>query len=76
MQVAAEFLGKFYKGAVVFLPNPTWGNHKKIFPNGGVAFKEYRYYNNSRRAVDIEVNSLVIPTHRSCREASIFAQHA
>jgi len=54
LRVAAEFLGTFYKGHAVYLPTPTWGNHKKIFPNGGVPFKEYRYYNNAKRAVDIQ----------------------
>ncbi|KAK3263085.1 hypothetical protein CYMTET_28091 [Cymbomonas tetramitiformis] len=54
LRIAAEFLGTFYKGAAVYLPNPTWGNHKKIFPNGGVAVKSYRYYNPATRGLDFQ----------------------
>jgi hypothetical protein len=53
-QLAAEFIAKWNPGAVVFLPNPTWGNHNKIFPNGGVAVKQYRYYNPETRGLHFE----------------------
>lgn len=54
LRLAAEFLSKWNPGACVFLPNPTWGNHNKIFPNGGVAIKQYRYYNAATRGLDYE----------------------
>lgn len=37
---------------VIYLPSPTWGNHNKIFPNGGIAVKHYRYYLPATRGLD------------------------
>eukprot|EP00238_Polyblepharides_amylifera_P004571 CAMPEP_0196580726 /NCGR_PEP_ID=MMETSP1081-20130531/30284_1 /TAXON_ID=36882 /ORGANISM="Pyramimonas amylifera, Strain CCMP720" /LENGTH=426 /DNA_ID=CAMNT_0041900683 /DNA_START=122 /DNA_END=1402 /DNA_ORIENTATION=+ len=54
LRVSAEFLSKFYPNAPIFLPNPTWGNHNKIFPNGGVKIMSYRYYNPATRGLDYD----------------------
>jgi len=54
LRLAAEFIAKFAPKAAVFLPNPTWGNHNKIFPTGGCAIKQYRYYNPATRGLDFE----------------------
>ena len=32
LQVGAEFLAKHYSGHPIFLPDPTWANHNKVFP--------------------------------------------
>lgn len=39
---------------IILLPEPTWGNHNKIFPLGGVAIKPYRYYDPNTRGLDYE----------------------
>ena len=39
---------------IILLPVPTWGNHNKIFPLGGVAIKPYRYYDPNTRGLDYE----------------------
>jgi len=53
LRVAAEFLSKHYPGPkTVLLPNPTWGNHNKIFPAGGISVQNYRYYNAATRGLD------------------------
>ena len=43
LRLAGEFL-KLFSPADVYLPNPSWGNHKPIFVNSGLAVKEYTYY--------------------------------
>lgn len=55
LRVGAEFLAKHYpRNKVVYLPSPTWGNHNKIFPNGGIPVKPYRYYLPSTRGLDFQ----------------------
>lgn len=55
LRVAGEFLATFYKkGAAIFLPDPTWGNHKKIFPNAGVPVMSYRYYDPKTRGLNFQ----------------------
>ncbi|KAK4532545.1 hypothetical protein CCYA_CCYA12G3402 [Cyanidiococcus yangmingshanensis] len=54
LRLVAEFLGKFYhRGAICYLPRPTWGNHWNIFPRAGIECREYRYYKDKTHDVDI-----------------------
>ena len=32
LRVGGEFLAKNYHQQIIYLPQPTWGNHTKIFP--------------------------------------------
>ena len=43
LRVGTEFLSKFYGNKTIYVCKPTWGNHNKIFPAGGLAIKQYRY---------------------------------
>eukprot|EP00898_Chlorokybus_atmophyticus_P006942 jgi/Chlat1/7249/Chrsp58S06902 len=52
LRVGAEFLRGFHRNPVVYLPDPTWGNHKKIFPAAGCQIRSYRYYDPKTRGVD------------------------
>lgn len=54
LRVGAEFLSRHYGEPIILLPVPTWGNHNKIFPLGGVAIKPYRYYDPNTRGLDYE----------------------
>jgi len=54
LRVGAAFIAKFMPGAAVYLPNPTWGNHKNIFADAGAAWKEYRYYDKATIGLDLE----------------------
>lgn len=44
----------FWVQPIIFLPLPTWGNHNKIFPLGGVPQKPYRYYDPKTRGLDYQ----------------------
>jgi aspartate aminotransferase len=52
LRVGAEFLARHYAKPIIYLPVPTWGNHNKIFPLGGVPQKPYRYYDPNTRGLD------------------------
>ena len=53
LRIAADFIKKF-SPSVIHLPNPTWGNHQAIFKSVGLEYKEYPYYNNDIRGLDLK----------------------
>lgn len=74
LRVGAEFLAKHYpKSKVVYLPSPTWGNHNKIFPNGGIPVKQYRYYLPSTKGLDFMG---MCEDLRSAPDGSVILLHA
>uniref|UniRef100_A0A0A1X384 Aspartate aminotransferase n=1 Tax=Zeugodacus cucurbitae TaxID=28588 RepID=A0A0A1X384_ZEUCU len=53
LRVGAAFLGLFWKGErVVYLPTPTWPNHKPIFMHSGLKVANYGYYDPNTRALN------------------------
>ena len=57
LRVGAEFLAKHYPGPKTILtPTPTWANHDKLFPQGGLKIQKYRYYKADTRGLDYEVS--------------------
>ena len=53
LRIGAEFLKHFRRDATVWMPAPTWDNHKGVFGAAGCPVKEYPYYDPSTRGVDI-----------------------
>lgn len=59
LRVAGDFMKKFIglpnntKG-IIYMPDPTWGNHIPIFKNAGFDVKTYRYYNEKTCGLDFE----------------------
>lgn len=54
LRVGAAFIAKFLPGKAVYLPSPTWGNHKNIFADSGVEWREYAYYDAGTIGLDLE----------------------
>jgi aspartate aminotransferase len=54
LRVGAEFLNLHYPVKLIYIPNPTWANHNKIFPLAGIAIRQYRYYLPKTRGLDYE----------------------
>jgi aspartate/tyrosine/aromatic aminotransferase len=52
--MAALFLAKHLRPRHVFIPVPTWVNHKSIWSMAGVPHEEYLYYSSKTHAVDME----------------------
>ncbi|KAL5074941.1 hypothetical protein RYX36_013925 [Vicia faba] len=54
LRVGGEFLAKQYHQQIIYLPQPTWGNHTKIFALAGLTVKIYRYYAPATRGLDFQ----------------------
>ncbi|OON13552.1 aminotransferase, class I/II, partial [Opisthorchis viverrini] len=44
LYIAAAFLSSFAEHKDIWVPTPTWGNHKSVFTHGGLRVHQYRYY--------------------------------
>lgn len=43
LRIATEFLSEYHKGPkVVYLPEPTWGNHIPLVQKAGLEVKRYK----------------------------------
>ncbi|RAL03337.1 aspartate transaminase [Aspergillus ibericus CBS 121593] len=51
--MAAHFLAQHLRPSRVFIPSPTWINHKTIWATTGISIEEYPYYDPTTRAVNI-----------------------
>ncbi|KAJ7965980.1 Aspartate aminotransferase [Quillaja saponaria] len=54
LRVGGEFLAKHYHERTIYLPQPTWGNHTKVFTMAGLSVKSYRYYLPATRGLDFQ----------------------
>ncbi|XP_016479747.1 aspartate aminotransferase, cytoplasmic isoform X1 [Nicotiana tabacum] len=54
LRVGAEFLAKHYHEHTIYIPQPTWGNHPKVFTLAGLSVKYYRYYDPATRGLDFQ----------------------
>jgi aspartate aminotransferase len=53
LRLAMEFVKRFIPRAKVYISSPTWGNHKGVAREAGVAVESYRYWNARERNLDI-----------------------
>jgi len=51
-RIGGAFLAQFLPGRTIYIPDPTWGNHVKIFEACGMKVKYYRYYDRSQNGLD------------------------
>ncbi|XP_021894948.1 aspartate aminotransferase, cytoplasmic [Carica papaya] len=54
LRVGAEFLAKHYHQRTIYIPQPTWGNHPKVFTMAGLSVKTYRYYDPATRGLNFQ----------------------
>merc|ERR1711865_283089 len=54
LRVAADFLAKFAPNRTIYLSNPSWGNHAKVFAAAGLEVKQYSYLDVQGVALDFE----------------------
>ncbi|XP_048227947.1 aspartate aminotransferase, cytoplasmic [Ricinus communis] len=54
LRVGGEFLARHYHQLTIYIPQPTWGNHPKIFTLAGLSVKTYRYYDPATRRLDFQ----------------------
>ncbi|KAI9044849.1 uncharacterized protein KD926_011022 [Aspergillus affinis] len=51
--IAATFLARHLRPNRVFIPSPTWINHKSIWEMAAVPVAEYPYYSSATKGVDL-----------------------
>jgi aspartate aminotransferase len=56
---ACRLIGEFYakflgKGTPLYLPDPSWGNHAKIFAAAGLEVRKYRYWDSKTLGLDYD----------------------
>ncbi|KAK4944995.1 aspartate transaminase aat1 [Elasticomyces elasticus] len=55
LRIGGAFLQRFYPGAkAIYIPTPSWANHKAVFLDSGLEVKQYRYYDKSTIGLDFD----------------------
>jgi aspartate/tyrosine/aromatic aminotransferase len=54
LRIAADFIHKFLPNAKIWLSNPTWANHNKVFNAAGIETSSYTYYNTETKGLNFD----------------------
>jgi len=54
LRILGEFTKLFFPESTIWLSDPTWGNHKKIFAKCGLNQSTYRYWNPAQRNLNFQ----------------------
>ena len=54
LRIGAEFLKAFRQEATVWMPDPSWDNHKNVFGAASCPVKAYPYYDSFANGVDVD----------------------
>lgn len=54
LRVAADMYRRTSTEDVVYLSNPTWGNHRGLMGAAGLALEEYPYYNPATHELEVD----------------------
>ncbi|KAJ7597093.1 glutamic oxaloacetic transaminase AAT1 [Mycena floridula] len=74
LRIGGAFLARHYPHSkVIYLPNPSWGNHTPAFRDSGLEVRNYRYFDKANVALDFEGLKADL---RAAPEASIVLLHA
>ena len=55
LRIGGAFLERFYPhGKSIYIPTPSWANHKAVFTDSGLEVKQYKYYNKDTIGLDFD----------------------
>ncbi|WOT06815.1 amino acid aminotransferase [Shewanella youngdeokensis] len=54
LRVAAEFIKRCNANSVLWVSDPTWGNHAALFEAAGITVKTYPYYNYDTKSLKFD----------------------
>ena len=55
LRIGGAFLQRFYPGSkTIYIPTPSWANHKAVFLDSGLEVMQYRYYNKDTIGLDFD----------------------
>jgi len=66
-------VSNFYPNRNIFVPDPTWGNHHKIFAECGLEVHTYRYYDRSTNRLNLDG---MLEDFENAPDGSIILMHA
>ncbi|KAI0010077.1 aminotransferase [Xylariaceae sp. FL0662B] len=74
LRIGAAFLERFYPGdKTIYIPTPSWANHKAVFNDAGLKVQTYRYYDKKTIGIDFEG---MLADIKAAPKGSIFLFHA
>lgn len=74
LRIGGEFLAKHYPNAKkIYIPTPSWANHKAVFADSGLEVVQYRYYNKDTIGLDFDG---MLADIKAAPENSIVLLHA
>lgn len=73
LRIGGAFLARFCENKNIYLPTPSWGNHKPIFADSGLTVNTYRYYDPKTIALDYDG---MIEDIKKAPKSSIILLHA
>jgi len=74
LRIGGTFLARFFPGAkAIYIPTPSWANHKAVFHDSGLKVEQYRYYDKKTIGLDFEG---MIADIQAAPEGSAFLFHA
>jgi aspartate aminotransferase len=74
LRIGAAFLQRFYSGdKKIYIPTPSWANHKAVFSDAGLKVEQYRYYNKDTIGLDFEG---LVADLKAAPHGSVFLFHA
>ena len=54
LRIGGAFLERFYPTKQIYIPTPSWANHKAVFLDSGLEVKQYKYYNKDTIGLDFD----------------------
>jgi aspartate aminotransferase len=74
LRVGAAFVERFFPGdKKIYIPTPSWANHKAVFSDAGLAVAQYRYYNKDTIGLDFDG---MVADIKAAPKGSVFLLHA
>ncbi|KAI2602492.1 aspartate aminotransferase [Hypoxylon sp. NC1633] len=74
LRIGGAFLARFYPSdKTIYIPTPSWANHKAVFNDSGLKVEQYRYYDQNTIGLDFEG---MLADIKAAPKGSIFLFHA
>lgn len=74
LRIGGAFLQRFFPGAkTIYIPNPSWANHKAVFNDAGLEVKQYSYYD--KKTIGLDLNGMLTDI-KAAPKGSMFLFHA
>ncbi|KEF55061.1 aspartate aminotransferase [Exophiala aquamarina CBS 119918] len=74
LRIGGAFFERFYPHAkTIYIPTPSWANHKAVFSDSGLEVKQYKYYNKDTIGLDFDG---LIADLKAAPNNSLFLLHA